>query len=64
MSLIMCHFFLTLMPPLNGFAEFPATLISDIYYTYNIYTVYLIVGWPSPMQNPGYATVSVSYIIK
>ena len=60
--------FLTLTPSVNGFAELPATLVSELdchvgihfrrvgfelyIYTY-IYIVCLVVGWPPPMQNPG-----------
>ena len=91
-------YFPTLTPSVNGFAELPATLVSEhgypvgihfkrvgfesyIYiYIYTciyilcyilsggplhmhkswLYTyirVCLVVGWPPPMQNPGYATV-------
>ena len=67
---------LTLTPSVNGFAELPATLVSELGYhlgTYfkrvgfinniYIYKVCLVVGWPHPMQNPGYATTDVIRII-
>ena len=67
------HFYvLSLTPSVNGFAELPATLVSElgchvgtyvkrVGFINNIYIhkVCLVVGWPHPMQNPGYGTADV-----
>ena len=64
---------LTLTSFVNGFAEIPATLVSELgchvgihfkhvgfelYIYIYMYIVCLFVGWPHPMQNPGYATAA------